>query len=1172
MPSSVKGFNVKIGAETSGLQEALKGINKISKNLNSELRYINKYLKLDSSNTLLEAEKMNDLKKQIENTKNAIKALEEARESLINKQYAGEKLNEKEAEQLRSINIELEAQKTKIKELEVQASSWTKLSQKAEEFGNTVQDIGNKLNTLGNTLTTTLTIPIATAAVASVNAAKEFESAFTGVMKTVEGTEEQLNTIKQGIKEMSEQLPATTTEISAVAEAAGQLGIATEDVLSFTKVMIDLGESTNLSAEDAATAFAKIANITGTASSDYSRLGSTLVDLGNNFATTESDIVNMTTRLAATGDLAGLSVSQIMALATAMSSVGIEAEAGGSAMSKLLKKIQTAVETGSGDLKDYAKVANMTTSQFKKAFKDNAVGALSSFISGLNDTKRIGKSAIVVLDDMDLKEVRLSNTILSLANSNNLLTDAVKTAENAWKDNTALTTEAEKRYATFESQLAMTKNQLSNLAVEFGEEMIPYLQDALKWIGEMIDKFDSLSDEEKETVIRTAAVIASIGPMIKVFSLLTTGTGKAITSFAGFSKEFAKAKNGLDVANTATGLFAKSLATLLTPTGLAITAVTALAAAFTYFEINRFKATFETFNELKDTLNTQVKSWDSLKEARENALSDASVEIVRVQNLRKELSSLTDENGKVKSGYEQRVQYIINELNSALGTEIQMNDNVISKYQEVQTELDKLINKKKAEALLTAYTNEYAEALKNQADATKNLSDLFSEYKKTQQESFTATGKEAKEAQIKMEALNGKIAEQTDLVSQYGYTIQNYESLQAAYMSGNAEEIEKATQQMQISWKSVKDSVGESLSQQIIDQDNYLTNLRGFYATAQKEHNDSLASILSIQIEKNTEKYNNLVNSFVEETKAVQTLGDEQKEAYRIISENNIAQYNSAYEQMGSGVREQLDKVARIVSENTTIKVAHQNLTTETNRFWETSLAKQQQAEGENLQKIARLIETDTNIEIQTQFLGEKGVVAFNQEMSKMQDDTRMNLETVKQVIIDDTGVEEQSAQLGADASSEFSSKSDAWGTGNNYTIGLAQGIEAGSGQVYSAVRNLGERMKAEIMASLQEHSPSKFTKEVGINFDLGLINGILDSKKYVLSTIGDLGKESGKALNNSLNTDVNKITGNLTSNVIDKSKTIFTTPNITFNVQEMNEQNLKKCLDYLNRRLGSAY
>lgn len=1172
MSSSVKGFNVKIGAETSALQEALKDINKISKNLNSELRYINKYLKLDSSNTVLETEKMNDLKKQIENTKNAIKALEEARETLINKQYAGEKLNDDELEQLRSINIELEVQKTKIKDLEVQASSWTKLSQKAEEFGNTVQDIGNKLNTLGTTLTTTLTIPIATAAIASVNAAKEFETAFVGVSKTVEGTEEQLNTIKQGIKDMSEQLPATTTEISAVAEAAGQLGIATDDVLSFTKVMIDLGESTNLSAEDAATALAKFANITGTASSDYSRLGSVIVDLGNNFATTESDILNMSTRLAATGDLAGLSESQIMALATAMSSVGIEAEAGGSAMSKLLKKIQTAVETGSGDLKDYAKVANMTTSQFKKAFKENAIAALSEFIVGLNDTKRLGKSAVVVLDEMDLTEVRLSNTILSLANSNNLLTDAVKTAENAWNDNTALTTEAEKRYATFESQLAMTKNQLSNLAVEFGEEMIPYLQDALKWIGEMIDKFDDLSDEEKENVIRTAAVIAAIGPMIKIFASLTTGTGKAITNFSEFSRELAKAKNGLDVANNGMGLLAKGVSALLTPTGLATAAISGLASAFIYFEIKRFKSTFATFDALKETLDTQVKSWDSLKEARENSLADISVEITRVQNLKEELSSLTDENGKVKQGYEQRAQYIINELNSALGTEIQMNNNVITKYQEIQAELDQLINKKKAEALLTAYTEEYAEALKKEADATKNLADLQAELDDATTRYMTSSGRKQAEAKIEMDKLSIALKEQAGLVSEYGYTIQNYESLQTAYISENAEEIEKATQKIQTSWETAKNAASASLSQQIIEQSNYVGSLRELLTQAKEANDESLAYILESQIESNEKKYNNLVNSFVEETKAVQTLGEEQKEAYRVIAENNVLQYNSAYSQMGSNVQAQLDKVAGVVSSNTSINIAHANLTSGTNRFWQESELKQQQDESQNLQEIARLIQTDTNIGLQTKLLGERNVVAFNQEISKMQDDTRMNLETIKQIIVDDTEVEAQSGQLGTDASSEFSSKSDAWGTGNNYTIGLAQGIEAGSGQVYSAVRNLGERMKAEIMASLQEHSPSKFTKEVGINFDLGLINGILDSKKYVLSTIGELGKESGLALNSSLNTDINKITGNLTSNVINKSKTIFTTPNIQFNVKELTKENLKQCFDYINQKFGSAY
>ena len=128
-------------------------------------------------------------------------------------------------------------------------------------------------------------------------------------------------------------------------EIAGQLGIATESLTEFTETMINLGVATNLSAEEAATNLAKFANIVNMADygtdgiSNWERLGSVVVDLGNNFATTEADIVEMATRLASTGSLVGLTESQIMALATAMSSVGIQAESGGSTMAKLLKKM-----------------------------------------------------------------------------------------------------------------------------------------------------------------------------------------------------------------------------------------------------------------------------------------------------------------------------------------------------------------------------------------------------------------------------------------------------------------------------------------------------------------------------------------------------------------------------------------------------------------------------------------------------------------------------------------------------------------------------------------------------------------------------------------------------------------------------------------------------------------
>ena len=141
----------------------------------------------------------------------------------------------------------------------------------------------------------------------AADAAIEYESAITGVYKTVNGTDEQLADISDEIMKMSTEMPATTTEIAAVAEAAGQLGIATGDITSFTQTMINMGEATNLTADEAATALAKFANIAGTSASDYNRLGSVIVDLGNNFATTEADITRMATRLASAGTLAGLS-------------------------------------------------------------------------------------------------------------------------------------------------------------------------------------------------------------------------------------------------------------------------------------------------------------------------------------------------------------------------------------------------------------------------------------------------------------------------------------------------------------------------------------------------------------------------------------------------------------------------------------------------------------------------------------------------------------------------------------------------------------------------------------------------------------------------------------------------------------------------------------------------
>ena len=309
-------------------------------------------------------------------------------------------------------------------------------------------------------------------------ASMDFESAITGVAKTTDLTDEELAAMSDSIKALSTEIPATTDEIAAVAEAAGQLGIQKDALLDFTEIMTMLGTATNMTADEAATALARFANITGMATDNYGRLGSVIVDLGNNFATTESEIVAMGTRLASAGKLAGLTEPEIMALAAAMSSVGIEAEAGGTAMTQTLNAIEKAVAKGGDDLAEFARIAGMSSEEFSSAWKNDAMSALTSFIGGLGKLDEQGESTVLVLEDLGLTGIRQSNMLKALGLAADQMTGAVNTANTAWQQNTALTNEANKRYATAQSRLTMMQNAYNNLKVAIGDAYTPALSEA----------------------------------------------------------------------------------------------------------------------------------------------------------------------------------------------------------------------------------------------------------------------------------------------------------------------------------------------------------------------------------------------------------------------------------------------------------------------------------------------------------------------------------------------------------------------------------------------------------------------------------------------------------------------------------------------------------------------
>lgn len=431
------------------------------------------------------------------------------------------------------INVDLEPMEQGFKEAEKltkqAGNDLKKVTKQIEENYEKSIKFGDNMKKVGTNLTKYVTLPLVAMGTAAVAEAIRFESSFAGVQKTVDGTVKQLEELKQGIIDMSKEIPSSTHEISAVAEAAGQLGIQTDSILDFTRVIIDLGNATNIAGEEGAAQLAKFANITGMSQKNFDRLGSTVVALGNNLATTERDIVNMSMRLAGAGAQVGMTESEILSLAGALSSVGIEAEAGGSAFSKVMIEMQLAAETGNEQLKNFAKVAGMSAKEFAKAYKEDATSALIAFIQGLGKSEERGISAIKVLDDMEIKEVRLRDALLRAANASDLFTDAVALGNEAWEENNALTNEAAQRYATTESKLKIQKNRIQELGRELGVKLMPLLEKGMNIVSDVIDYLNKLDDAQVEQIIKWGLVAAAAGPALKII-------GGGISTFGALGK------------------------------------------------------------------------------------------------------------------------------------------------------------------------------------------------------------------------------------------------------------------------------------------------------------------------------------------------------------------------------------------------------------------------------------------------------------------------------------------------------------------------------------------------------------------------------------------------------------------------------------------------------------
>lgn len=554
-------------------------------------------------------------------------------------------------------------------------------------------------------------VVMAAGAVASAKFAIDFENNFANVRKTVDGTDAQLNKIKQDIIDMTtvginghSAIPQTTAELTELAAAGGQLGIQTENISSFTETMAMMGSATNLAGEEGAKTLARFMNVANVSQGEVQNLGSSIVDLGNHFATTEAEIAAMAQRMGATGTAVGISAQDVLAYSTALSSLGVEAEAGGSSISRIWMDIQTQVSTGGELLGEFAKVSGKTTKEFAEGWKNDASGTFKDFVDGLSKSKDL----VGTLKNLGFDNIRDLQALQKLAGPQGvqLLNDALQRSNNAWSENTALVNEFENKAGTTASQIQIMKNNLVEAGRSLGETFLPSINNGVTDIKNFAQGISKMSDGQKQALITTGKWVIGLGAAGKATSGVLKSVGNTADAFAKIKK-----------AQEAGGVLAKFAPALTAIKGAAPYAAAGIIAVTAAVKIGKaaydswYKSQYKWTEGLSDADNKVQYSLDkykqianlqrTLKEARltiENPESSqeqvdaAKAKIEEIKALLEEEYNLTikSDNSDLDNAVEQVKKLTGNDLKQSIADEQMQLANLAESYRESMTKLPEM--------------------------------------------------------------------------------------------------------------------------------------------------------------------------------------------------------------------------------------------------------------------------------------------------------------------------------------------------------------------------------------------------------------------------------------------------------------------------------------------------
>lgn len=802
MASEYKGLTVKFEGDSTKLTAALGEINKASRKAQSQLRQMQNAAKIDPSNIKAFRGAVEAARDKVEATTKRVDALRQAQQQLA---ASGDTTSEA----YKRVNRELTLAETYLKrdqralvEATNAASAFGRASVHIEKFAEKAKSASTKMQSVGSTLTRHVSLPLAAAAAASFKSAVDIDTALTGVRKTVDMTEEGYQNLKRGAVELSRTQPVSANTILNMEALGAQLGWSNDKLQDFAMTVAGLDIATDMDAETAATELAQFANITRMAQGDAGRYASSIVALGNNMATTESKISAMSQGMASAGTQAGMSQADILGVAAAAASLGLEAQAGGSAFSKTINEIGMAVSTNGKTLQTWADVAGMSVEQFKAAWQTDVTGTFERVIEGLGKVKANGGDLNETLADLGVTELRQSDFLRRMAGNSDLVSRAVQLSNGAWKENTALNTEVENRNKSLAAKLDVLKNRVTALATEVGGPLADAAMAALeaaepffKSIEKGAKAFAEMDKESQQTILKLAAFAAAAGPVISIAGKFTGAAGTIARGVSGAVKglgNFVNAARATDEAtkaafSSAGGLSGK-LGALTGSAGLAGLAIggialgigAAIAAAVQFehrfdgidnavksfnSEVGRSGALSSFSGQLDDVgkhgkiaeysldeLATSVKKHSAAIRENNDAAEGTIAQLNTLQNV------IGDSIGKTNLSAEEngKLEWALKTLSDQYGINISKSDVLAGKYtdengqvQDLKSSIDSLVDAKKKEARINAASKNLTEAYSAQIDAVKAYQSALQKLNDTYQERYNHYYDQVSDAELK---------------------------------------------------------------------------------------------------------------------------------------------------------------------------------------------------------------------------------------------------------------------------------------------------------------------------------------------------------------------------------------------------------------------------------------